>query len=254
MPSKRQLGLRVYRPEPFANTPIEVSAMTDLSSGAKLLFGVINGLDQASLGCCIASNEELARRTGKSVSWTRRLLSELEDARLITRTIAHGRRQKIRVSWIPGINGISVQRRASKRARRAFTITRCADTSTEKTVLEDSLEEGACADVPSAPDPPPGSRPPVWDARQQEVIDLATQRWGACNGDFIVGDLLRTYTAEIVMAAIDRHWDKVGPGLRPSLLRATCEGLFNDSRQPRTENRQPATKPAGRTYGIRPGP
>jgi hypothetical protein len=101
--------------------------------------------------------------------------------------------------------------------------------------------------------------PQVWDSRQQEVIDLATQRWGACNGDSVVGDLLRLYPAELVMEAIDRHWAKVGPGLRPAYLIATCRGMFDDGWKPESENRQPVTAPSGngalpKSYGIIPGP
>jgi hypothetical protein len=78
----------------------------------------------------------------------------------------------------------------------------------------------------------PTANPPPWDPHQQEVINLATQRWGACNGDYFVGDLLGAYPPELVRVAMDRHWDKVGPGLRPALLRSTCQGMLVDGWKP----------------------
>ena len=59
------------------------------------------------------------------------------------------------------------------------------------------------------------------------------------------------------MAAINRHWDKVGPSLRPALLRATCEGLFNDAKAKQESNGKPALNGNGhvaKTYGVIPGP
>ena len=100
----------------------------------------------------------------------------------------------------------------------------------------------------------PKCDPPSWDSQQQEVIELATQRWGSSNGDYFVGDLLRTYSAELVMEAIDRHWDKVGPGIRPPLLRATCVGMFADGWKPETGKPSPDVKSGAKTYGILPGP
>jgi hypothetical protein len=70
------------------------------------------------------------------------------------------------------------------------------------------------------------------DSRQQECIDIASQRWGACNGDYHVGQLLHEYPVDVVREAIDRHFDKVGPNLRPPLLRATCRGMLADGWTP----------------------
>ena len=95
---------------------------------------------------------------------------------------------------------------------------------------------------------------PPWDPAQQEVIDLAGQRWGASNGDCIVGDLLRTYSAELVMEAIDRHWSKVGPALRPALLMATCRGMLADGWQAEKSNSPVGVKPTAKIYGVIPGP
>jgi hypothetical protein len=115
-------------------------------------------------------------------------------------------------------------------------------------------ERGGAAAPPQNPPPAP------WNSREQEVVDLAAARWGACNGDFIVGDLLRTcsglpYSAELVMEAIDRHFDKVGPTIRPALLRATVRGMVADGWTPETAHGKPATETSrAKTYGIHPGP
>lgn len=108
---------------------------------------------------------------------------------------------------------------------------------------------------------PPKSAPTSWDARQQEVIDLATVRWGASCGDSVVGDLLRTYSAEIVMAAIDSHWDRDGQRLKPAYLRAICQRLFNDAAaKPESNGKPHAGKPSAgkralsKSYGVIPGP
>ena len=97
--------------------------------------------------------------------------------------------------------------------------------------------------------------PPPWNPRQQECIDLAAQRWGASNGDCQVGDLLRVYTPELVMEAMDRHFAKVGASIRPPLLIATCRGLFNDG-WTSGSNGKPETvvKSAAKKYGVIPGP
>ena len=72
---------------------------------------------------------------------------------------------------------------------------------------------------------------PILTPRQKECIDLAAARWGTQNGDSFIGDLLKTYTPEIVMESMDAHWDSVGPGLKPRLLRAICAGKFNDQQK-----------------------
>ena len=96
---------------------------------------------------------------------------------------------------------------------------------------------------------------PPWDSHQKECIDLAAQRWGASNGDYHIGDLLRTYTAELVMEAMDRHFAKVGPAIRPALLIATCRGMLADGWKPETSGKPPAgVKTGAKSYGIIPGP
>ncbi len=101
---------------------------------------------------------------------------------------------------------------------------------------------------------PPKITPPIFDSRQQEVLDLATQRWGSSNGDCIVGDLLRIYPPELVMEAMDRHFDKVGPAIRPALLRAACQGMLSDG-WPRCSGKiEHGSSPVAKTYGLHQGP
>ena len=102
----------------FANIPNEIAERSDLSGRALVLFGIINALEQAAYGKCIASNENLAKRLGISISAVRHLLLELQDAKLIARSMDHGRRQKIRVTWKPTIDGISARRRRPEGATR----------------------------------------------------------------------------------------------------------------------------------------
>lgn len=102
-------------PEPsahglFAAVPLPIAARTDLSAGAKLLFGVIRSLEQGALGRCIASNQELSSRIGAPIYQVNRLLQELEDCRLIARDLDHGRRRGIRATWKPAISRISNRR------------------------------------------------------------------------------------------------------------------------------------------------
>jgi hypothetical protein len=76
--------------------------------------------------------------------------------------------------------------------------------------------------VASAPD---GTTLPL-NSLQNECISVAASRWGASNGDSAVGDLLRSYEADLVREAIDRHWAKVGPALNRALLIGTCRGML----------------------------
>jgi len=82
------------------------------------------------------------------------------------------------------------------------------------------------------PSPPLSSLP--WDDRQQQCIDQATRHWGASNGDVIVGELLRTFSPEIVMASMDVHFERFKQELKPAYLRKTCEGKYRDQENGRT--------------------
>jgi len=105
---------------------------------------------------------------------------------------------------------------------------------------EEREEERGEKEIPAVPAAPPSSLP-GWDDKQRQVIDLATSRWGASNGDFIVGDLLRGYWAELVMEAIDRHFAKVGPAIKPALLMATCRGMLADGWKPEGPSQRRST-------------
>ena len=56
------------------------------------------------------------------------------------------------------------------------------------------------------------------------------------------------------MEAIDRHWAKVGPAIRPALLMATCQGMFTGRLEtgPRQDHDEPKSGP--KTYGLHHGP
>ncbi len=72
------------------------------------------------------------------------------------------------------------------------------------------------------------------DTRQQQCIDQAIRHWGASNGDVIVGELLRTFSPEIVMESMDMCFEKFKQDLKPAYLRKTCEGKYRDSQNGRT--------------------
>ena len=78
----------------FTMIPDELSARTDLSCSAKLLYCHIRRHEQGNVGVCIASNKRLAHDIGESPSTVERGLSSLEAAGLITR-ITHGKTRTI---------------------------------------------------------------------------------------------------------------------------------------------------------------
>ena len=87
------------------------------------------------------------------------------------------------------------------------------DTDTEGTVTQTPLPESGNGSVTALPEragqsfepfdpgpetvPLPSGLPPD----KQRVLDRQVKRWGASNGDRVVGDLLEDYSAEIVAAA-----------------------------------------------------
>jgi len=137
----------------FAMVPLVIAARKDLSLGAKLLFGIINSLQRASLGRCVAGNDELAERIGESNRQTRRWIHELEERQLIARDLDHGRRQELRVTWKPAISGINTHSRTPQTTWRSPVSTRWSAQTTEKT-LEKTLEKKSS----SSPTPPPAEK------------------------------------------------------------------------------------------------
>jgi hypothetical protein len=73
------------------------------------------------------------------------------------------------------------------------------------------------------PAPAPPTSPLAWGPEQQKIVDLAAERWGASNGDSVVGGFLREYPAAWVKAACDRVWDKDGAELKPAYLRGILQ-------------------------------
>jgi hypothetical protein len=83
--------------------------------------------------------------------------------------------------------------------------------------------------IPITPNPPtPTLFQSNWGPDQQAVVQLALERWGASNGDAVIGDFLRDYPAPWVRAAIDRAWDKLGQDLRPAYIRGILRGFQRD--------------------------
>ena len=122
--------------------------------------------------------------------------------------------------------------RGAKKSLSALSPETDSETDSETERETDSEGPVTAAPLPAAVTPLlPRSDVSFWDDRQQQCVDLATRRWGASNGDVIVGDLLRSYSAEIVMESIDQHWDKVGQAIAPALLRSTCKGKHEDQRK-----------------------
>ena len=220
-----------------------------------ILLAILKFRKNGGLTCWVKT-ETLSRITGMSNRHVHRSLHRLTDAGLIDRYIC-GRPDPMDSENKTGyrFNLLFNQSMVALRVPRASLPRASLPPASPKLDGRKKLDGRR---IPEGGEAPPESTPSqVWDSRQQECIDLATQRWGACNGDYVVGDLLRTFTPEVVMAAIDRHWDKVGPSLRPALLRATCEGLFNDAKAKQESNGKPALNGNGhvaKTYGVIPGP
>ena len=63
------------------------------------------------------------------------------------------------------------------------------------------------------------------DPISRECIRIAAERWGACNGDSVIGDFLRRHKPEYVRYAIDREWDKHGTRIQPAYLRSILQGI-----------------------------
>ena len=86
-------------------------------------------------------------------------------------------------------------------------------------------------DKGGVPPPAPAIRSASGEA-DKRAIAIAAERWGASNGDAVVGDLLRTYEPDLVMAAMDKHFDAAGAKFKPAMLRGICRGMFNDGWTP----------------------
>lgn len=85
---------------------------------------------------------------------------------------------------------------------------------------EDGRGESAPAPIRVSPIPD--------DPVSKQCLQLALDRWGACNGDSVIGDLLRTFTPKVVRYAMDRMWDKHGDRLNPAYIRSICRGVDED--------------------------
>jgi hypothetical protein len=64
--------------------------------------------------------------------------------------------------------------------------------------------------------------------KKDACITQAGEKWGASNGESVVNDLLRTFSPDIVMEAMDQCWNRFQARLVPAYLRKCCEGKFQD--------------------------
>jgi hypothetical protein len=95
------------------------------------------------------------------------------------------------------------------------------------------------------PPPPPFLK--EFTPEETEIVARATSRWGASNGDAVVGDLLREYPPAWVRAACDREWEKHQQNLHVSYLRAILQGYVSTNGPP------PDVKPKFGPVPYKPG-
>lgn len=80
------------------------------------------------------------------------------------------------------------------------------------------------------------------DPVSRECIEVATRRWGACNGDSVIGELLREYKPAWVRTAMDREWDVHKQQLNCKYLRGILQGYMATGGPP-----APSVATTGRT-------
>jgi len=255
-------------PSGYAAIPREITRRTELPSGSHRVLTAIFGLCYGDDRHTRATRRMIVAASGLSIRTVRRHLVKLTRAGLIVRRPnpdAPGSPWCTFILCHPKEFVLTNDPKANWAVKRT-TQSHCTDTPPRGsswpppggqvgpppgvkltpprlTDSQQTLNLGGKADLPpivAAPplDPPPSNPPPGWDSRQEEVVALATQRWGSSNGDCMIGDLLRAYPVELVKAAVDRHWDKVGPNIRPALLRATCQGMLADGWTPNQPSRE----------------
>ena len=100
------------------------------------------------------------------------------------------------------------------------------------------------AESPPTPIPSPVLTKPFTD-EEQALVTRAAERWGASNGDAVVGDLLREYPAAWVKLACEAEWDKHGLALNPRYLRGILQGYQREGGPPKGKSGAP---PPGRDF------
>lgn len=79
------------------------------------------------------------------------------------------------------------------------------------------------------------SRPRAFGPEEQGIIEIATRRWGASNGDRIIGDFLKEYPTGWVRRAMDEMFDALQGDFRPKYLRSILQ-RFQQEGGPKDRN------------------
>jgi hypothetical protein len=139
---------------PFTMIPDRIMADTELTPGARLLFGAI--FTSCRRGRCYAGNEALATRAGLSVIQVRRQLAILEGRGLIVRELNGKSRAEIRVpaACIKKMQGTD---QIDTKACIGMTQEHASNRCTELESRGENLEDGS--------------------SRDGEEIDPWTRRW-----------------------------------------------------------------------------
>lgn len=87
--------------------------------------------------------------------------------------------------------------------------------------------EGECEPFESPGEPTPNPAAPPMTAEARRVLDRATERWGASNGDRIVADLLKDFAPAVVGAACDQHYARAKGVLQPERLLGICQAMHS---------------------------
>lgn len=80
--------------EYFILVPRTVARRNDLSDGAKLLYGEILGLSKVK-GYCYANNKRFTKALGLTLRTLQRKLDELENFKLITRSVIRNEKKTV---------------------------------------------------------------------------------------------------------------------------------------------------------------
>ena len=80
--------------EYFILVPRTVARRNDLSDGAKLLYGEILGLSKVK-GYCYANNKRFTKALGLTLRTLQRKLDELENSKLITRSVIRNEKKTV---------------------------------------------------------------------------------------------------------------------------------------------------------------
>jgi hypothetical protein len=120
------------------------------------------------------------------------------------------------------------ERTASAQDERTNERTKSAPRAPDQSREEQIREEQSPPYPPFVPIPNNPENAPV--------LKMASERWGASNGDKAVGDLLREFPPAWVKKACDAAWDKFGDVFKPAYIRGTCQGYWREGGPKVAEN------------------